>query len=181
MTKRFFYSLSLLVFCSLLWACPGARETNVSVNSSNAASPSAEREQKPADKTEAGKSSENTNSAGKTEKKENFPADSVNTPTGGKFENRCGWFVNPTPANAWLNDKDGEWTVSVQGGYQAEGDWGDFPDDRWVKTNGNYGYGCACMKVRVDFEEKRILKIADWTTKPLSACRNDAALKEPKE
>jgi hypothetical protein len=22
-------------------------------------------------------------------------------------EKRCGWFQNPTPANAWLTDKDG--------------------------------------------------------------------------
>ena len=39
---------------------------------------------------------------------------------------RCGWFSNPTPANASLYDRDGEWVIGVQGGHQAEGDWPDF-------------------------------------------------------
>ncbi|MGO4778074.1 DUF4087 domain-containing protein, partial [Lysobacter sp. 2RAB21] len=30
-------------------------------------------------------------------------------------ENRCGWFVNPSPANAWLIDRDGEWIIATQG------------------------------------------------------------------
>lgn len=40
-----------------------------------------------------------------------------------QFETRCGWFSNPTPANIWLYDRDGEWTIGVQGGYQVEGEW----------------------------------------------------------
>src|SRR4051812_16771245 len=56
-----------------------------------------------------------------------------------KRETRCGWFDNPTPANATLTDADGEWLISEQGGYQAEGDWP--PTDKsWVHTNGgSYG------------------------------------------
>lgn len=92
-------------------------------------------------------------------------------------QTRCGWFENPTPANAWLIDRDGEWVISIQGGYQAEGDWPDFPDSRWVKTNVNYGYGCACMKVTIDRAEQRILTILSSTVKPLSVCRRDKALK----
>ena len=34
-----------------------------------------------------------------------------------KFETRCGWLANPTPANYWFYDKDGEWTIGEQGGY----------------------------------------------------------------
>lgn len=34
---------------------------------------------------------------------------------------RCGWLDNPTPGNASLYDKDGEWTIAVQGGHQGEG------------------------------------------------------------
>jgi hypothetical protein len=30
---------------------------------------------------------------------------------------RCGWFDNPTSGNAWLYDRDGEWTVGIQGGH----------------------------------------------------------------
>ena len=26
-------------------------------------------------------------------------------------ERRCGWLSNPTPANYWLSDRDGEWTI----------------------------------------------------------------------
>lgn len=98
-------------------------------------------------------------------------------------ETRCGWFHNPTPANAWLIDRDGEWTIGVQGGYQAEGDWPDFKASQWVKTNVNYGYGCACMNVTVNKDEEQIVTIHSATARPLSACRKDKAIKskEPKE
>jgi hypothetical protein len=98
-----------------------------------------------------------------------------------KPEVRCGWFSNPTPGNAWLNDKDGEWLIGAQGGYQAEGDWADFKDNQWVKTNINYGYGCSCMTVTTDKKEKKILTITKATARPLSACKKDKKLKEPKD
>lgn len=95
------------------------------------------------------------------------------------LENRCGWFHNPTPNNATLTDRDGEWVVSTQGGDSAEGDWPVFTDAQWKKTNGHYGYGCACMKVVVDRGEQRVLRIASATAKPLKACREDRALPKP--
>ncbi|HRB21197.1 MAG TPA: DUF4087 domain-containing protein [Nitrosomonas sp.] len=49
-------------------------------------------------------------------------------------EKICGWFDNPTPANAWLTDHHGEWTIAVQGGYQAEGDWPSFSDSQPIFT-----------------------------------------------
>lgn len=96
-----------------------------------------------------------------------------------KFETRCGWFDNPTPANASLHDRDGEWIIGVQGGYQVEeGEWPSFGPRQWVKTNGNYGYGCACMEVRVDRESGRVLEIKSARARPLAACRRDRALKK---
>ena len=97
-----------------------------------------------------------------------------------RFETRCGWFVNPTPANAWLEDRDGEWIIGVQGGYQAEGDWPSFKPRQWVETNVHYGYGCACMRVRVDRESRRVLEIKSAYARSLSACRRDRKLKEPR-
>lgn len=102
----------------------------------------------------------------------------LNTPTAEKLETRCGWFSNPTPANAWLYDRDGEWTISVQGGYQAEGDWPDFPPKQWVETNVHYGYGCACLKVTVDRSTSKIIKIESARARPLSVCRRDKALRK---
>lgn len=98
-------------------------------------------------------------------------------------ETRCGWFSNPTPANAWLTDAQGEWLIGAQGGYQAEGDWPEFKDSQWVKTNVNYGYGCACMKVNVNKSEEKVINIISASAKPLSACRKDKALKgkEPRD
>ncbi len=95
---------------------------------------------------------------------------------------RCGWFVNPTPRNAWLIDSAGEWTIGVQGGFQADGDWPEFSDSRWVATNGNYGHGCACMKVSTG-RNRRVLRIYSAYSRPLSACRNDRAIrnKEPND
>ena len=95
------------------------------------------------------------------------------------LENRCGWFHNPTPGNATLTDRDGEWVISTQAGPEAEGDWPVFTDAQWKKTNGHYGHGCACMKVVVDRREQRVLRIASATAKPLKACREDRALARP--
>lgn len=94
------------------------------------------------------------------------------------LETRCGWFSNPTPANIWLYDKDGEWTIGVQGGYQVESDWDwpEFKKGQWVETNGHHGYGCACMKLRVDKESGHVLEIESARARPLSACRKDRAL-----
>ena len=103
-----------------------------------------------------------------------------------KPETRCGWLSNPSPANVWLEDKDGEWTIGAQGGHQADGDWpSDFPKGQWIKGPGpaDYGHGCACITATFDRKTMRVLAIASGKPRPLSACRNDAALKkrEPAE
>jgi hypothetical protein len=95
-----------------------------------------------------------------------------------QFETRCGWFSNPTPANASLHDRQDEWIISVQGGYQAEGNWPSFKSGQWVETNGHYGHGCACMRVRVNRETGRVLEIESARARPLAACRRDRSLRK---
>lgn len=97
-----------------------------------------------------------------------------------QFETRCGWFSNPTPANIWLYDRDGEWTIGVQGGYQVEGDWPwpHFKRGQWVNTNNNYGYGCVCMQLRVNKETHQVLEIKTARSRPLATCRKDRSLKK---
>src|SRR5215510_3052738 len=95
-----------------------------------------------------------------------------------KAETRCGWFSNPTPANASLYDSQREWIISVQGGYEAEGDWPDIPPKQWVETNVHYGYGCACLRLTVNRETSEVIKIVSASARPLSACRRDKALKK---
>jgi len=92
------------------------------------------------------------------------------------FETRCGWFQNPTPANIWLDDRDGEWIIGEQGGYQVDGDWPEFNARNWVKTNGSYGYGCACFDLQVDVPSHHVLAIRRAAAKPLQTCRRDSAL-----
>lgn len=105
-------------------------------------------------------------------------------PAGGaavkQFETRCGWFSNPTPANIWLYDREAEWTVGVQGGYQVKGDWDwpSFKDGQWVETNVHYGYGCVCMQLRVNRQTKKVLEIKSSRARPLAACRRDPSLKK---
>ena len=100
--------------------------------------------------------------------------------TAAPTQRRCGWFENPTPANAWLRDRDGLWIISTQGGgSQAEGEWPSFSDRQWIRTNGSYGYGCACMTVTVDRANQTITRIVSSTPLPLSRCRRDKALQEP--
>ncbi len=95
-----------------------------------------------------------------------------------KSEMRCGWFSNPTPANASLFDRDGEWIIGVQGGHQAEGDWPEFKADQWVETNGNYGYGCACLRVRGNRSTRKIIAMESAQARALSVCRRDPALRK---
>jgi hypothetical protein len=95
-----------------------------------------------------------------------------------RVETRCGWFSNPTPANASLYDREDEWIIGVQGGYQAEGDWPNFPPKEWVETNVHYGYGCACLRVQVNQSTKEVIKIESGRSRPLSVCRRDPALKK---
>lgn len=91
---------------------------------------------------------------------------------------RCGWFINPTPANVWLHDRDGEWIIGVQGAHQARGDWPNFKDQEWVRFgNGSYGYGCACLRVQANNSTREITRIHAATVRPLAACRGDPAIK----
>ena len=94
-----------------------------------------------------------------------------------KSERRCGWFSNPTPSNASLYDRDGEWIISVQGGHQADGDWPDFGPRQWIETNVHYGYGCACLQLRVNKSTHEVTAIESSKARPLSECRNDRKLK----
>ena len=111
------------------------------------------------------------------------PASVVTTEAGAGLETRCGWLDNPTPGNMWLHDRDGEWTIGEQGGYQIEEDWPwpVFKPDEWVKTNGNYGYGCVCMSAKVDYKTHQILQIKSARSRPLAACRQDPALQKWEE
>lgn len=101
--------------------------------------------------------------------------------TGAGAETRCGWYSNPTPANHWLQDADGEWTLSVQGmGDRDSGffdaPWGPAPPNSWVETNGHYGYGCACFEGEVDPATGWATKVISVTPLPLSRCKDDPAL-----
>lgn len=100
------------------------------------------------------------------------------SPSVEKSEMRCDWFSNPTPANASLFDRDGEWIIGVQGGHQAEGDWPAFSSKQWVETNGHYGYGCACLRVRVDRSTRQVIAIESAQARSLSVCRRDPALRK---
>jgi hypothetical protein len=103
------------------------------------------------------------------------------TPTAPKLQTRCGWFHNPSPNNASLTDRDGEWAIAIQGQFDAKGDWPEFKKSEWVSSgNASYGHGCACMRVVADPDTHRITSIASSTVKPLATCRRDKALKAPR-
>ncbi|MCB2075315.1 MAG: DUF4087 domain-containing protein [Novosphingobium sp.] len=94
-------------------------------------------------------------------------------------EKRCGILSNPTPANWWLTDRDGEWTIGAQGGYQAEGIENileSFFEDGWVRTNGYYGYRCGCLSVESDRRSMRILRVHSASPLPMRRCDADKAL-----
>jgi hypothetical protein len=93
-------------------------------------------------------------------------------------ETRCGWLDNSTPANWLLTDRDGEWLIGSQGGYQAPGldELPDMSARGWVETNGPHGHGCACMTVTTDRARMRITRIISARPVPLRQCRADRRL-----
>jgi hypothetical protein len=95
------------------------------------------------------------------------------------LQRRCGWLSNPTPGNLWLTDRDGEWIIAIQGGYQMPGEWPwpPFSPRQWVITNtGNYGYGCACLTLEANPKSRQVLKIKLSQPLPLATCRQDRHL-----
>jgi hypothetical protein len=96
-------------------------------------------------------------------------------------ENRCGWLQNPTPGNWWLEDAQGMWVLRTQGPEESVEGMDLIPDiseREFVRTNGYYGYACACMNVETD-GESRITKILSFRQLTLAQCRNDKALPAP--
>ncbi|WP_080634555.1 DUF4087 domain-containing protein [Leptospira weilii] len=80
----------------------------------------------------------------------------------------------------WLYDRDAEWIIAVQGGYRVSKDWQwpVFRSGQWIKTNtGDYGYGCSCLRLRVNKQTHEILEIKTTQALPLARCRQDRALK----
>ncbi len=93
-------------------------------------------------------------------------------------ETRCGWLQNPSPANLWLTDRHGSWTITAQGGYQAAGidNIPSMSDREYVTTNRSYGYACACLRVVADRNQMRIITIQSGRQLPLKTCRQDPNL-----
>ena len=96
-------------------------------------------------------------------------------------ERRCGWLVNPTPANWSLRDRDGEWLIGQQGGYQAPGldEMPDMSTRGFVSVNRSYGYSCACMTVTTDRARLRITRLISARPVPLRQCQSDRRLPRP--
>jgi hypothetical protein len=95
-------------------------------------------------------------------------------------ERRCGWLHNPSPGNYWLTDRDGDWIMATQGARETPGmrRMPDMTEREWVRTNGYYGYGCAC--VVMDATARRdVTRVHSAEQLPLARCRNDRALPRP--
>jgi hypothetical protein len=51
--------------------------------------------------------------------------------------------------------------------------------DRFVATNGHYGYSCACVSGTFDDHAERMTRVDATRALPLSVCRIDKALPAP--
>ncbi|MET0251190.1 MAG: DUF4087 domain-containing protein [Novosphingobium sp.] len=103
------------------------------------------------------------------------------SPAGAASERRCGWLHNPTPANWWLIDRDGQWVLGTQGAEQVPGmdRLPDMATRGWVRTNGYYGYGCACLSLQTDKRSGRVTRVISGAPVPLRQCRSDKRLPRP--
>ena len=79
-----------------------------------------------------------------------------------------------TGRDATLVDRDGEWLIGAQGGYQAPGmdNLPDMTTAGWVESNGHYGHGCACMDVTVDRRTRRRRCAGSWWFRSWSTLRS---------
>ena len=100
-----------------------------------------------------------------------------------KFETRCGWLDNSSPGSYYLSDKDRQWTIREQGDREGvDFEIPAFKRGQWVKFfGGSYGYGCACLQMKVDYETSSVLEIRKSYSRPLSVCRKDKALRKWKD
>jgi len=96
-------------------------------------------------------------------------------------ERRCGWIQNPTPANWWLTDREGEWVLSVQGGPEVPGmdRLPDMTTRGWTATNGPHGFGCGCVLMETDRATRRVVRVLGGEPLPLARCRADRSLPPP--
>jgi hypothetical protein len=96
-------------------------------------------------------------------------------------EERCGWLENPTPGNWWLKNSLGLRIISAQGGPYAEGAE-KLPEptpERFVATNGHYGYSCACVSGIFDDHAQLVTRLDATRVLALSVCRGDKTLPSP--
>jgi hypothetical protein len=99
-------------------------------------------------------------------------------------EQRCGWYINPTPGNLWLQDKDALWGITSQ--MQSEGPDAIGADDKAPQMNSKeymdkgtgHGHGCACLTVDTDHKDK-ITRVYSGRTLPRAKCKEDKTLPEP--
>lgn len=102
-------------------------------------------------------------------------------------ETRCGWYHNSSPGNVILEDADGQWWLSRQGGPEAPG----FADayttafdnrlriDYAGEVTQRYGYSCACAEGRFDAtrpEFETVLSIFRLWEIPMARCTADPRL-----
>jgi len=93
-------------------------------------------------------------------------------------ERRCGWLDNPTPGNWWLVDRNGTWYLGGQGADPVEGMEliPDMENKQWVRTNGSYGYGCACLTMEANRKSRQVTRVLSAKQLPLKVCRADRTL-----
>lgn len=90
----------------------------------------------------------------------------------------CGWWDNPTPGNVWLNDRSGQWTIAMQGMYEANGVWPEFKPGQQLPKDAPHGYGCACITARVDQTSRFVYSFTDAKALSPKVCRADPGLKK---
>jgi hypothetical protein len=90
----------------------------------------------------------------------------------------CGWWDNPTPGNVWLNDSSGQWTIALQGMYEANGAGPEFKPGQQLPKDAPHGYGCACITARVDQTSRFVYSFIDAKALSPKVCRADPGLKK---
>lgn len=100
---------------------------------------------------------------------------------------RCGWYMNPTPGDVYLVDREGTWWITSQSQAKGPNAAGSetmvprFEKSEFIETQPGTGrgYGCACARVETNVQQHRVTSIITAKALPLARCKTDKSLPAP--
>lgn len=102
--------------------------------------------------------------------------------TGSALAETCGWLVHPADRTYSLIESGTTWSIQKPDDFSSAAGWQggpEFATDKWIATDGPYGYGCACLNIIKSVGARMVTRYEGGRAMPLAWCRSEPGLKEP--